>query len=80
MLNDDRTGLISYNEINESMVFVDEQPMYPFEFQKNRILVTGYPSQMYLVEDWAAVKIIPETNPANTYKNNAFLMPGFDAV
>ena len=32
MLNDDSTGLISYNEINESMVFVDEQPMYPFEF------------------------------------------------
>ena len=35
---------------------------------------------MYLIDNWTVAKIIEDPNPANTYKNYAFLMPGFNAV
>jgi len=80
MLNQDGTSLITYNETSESITFIDEQPMYPLEFAKNKLLVTGHPSQMYVIIDWYAVKFISEPNTANIYKNYAFLMPEFDEI
>ena len=53
-------------------------PLYPLEFAKNKLLVTGHPSQMYVIIDWSTVKFISEPNSANIYKNYAFFMPEFD--
>ena len=78
MLNKDGSSLITYNETSESITFIDEQPMYPLEFAKNKLLVTGHPSQMYVIIDWSTVKFISESNSANIYKNYSFFMPGFD--
>ena len=50
---------------------------YPLEFAKNRLLVTGFPSHMYLVEDWCVVKCIADPKATNI-KTYALPMPGFD--
>ena len=55
-------------------------PQYPLEFAKNKLLLTGFPSQMYLVIDWCVVKYIPDPIAANTLKAHAFPLPGFDEV
>ena len=78
MVQQDGSSLTSYNEINESMVFENTIIRYPFEYSKNKMLVTGHPSQMFLVIEWSIVKVIPDTNNSNINKNYAFLMPGFD--
>ena len=52
-------------------------PLYPLEFAKNKLLVTGSPSQMYLVIDWIVTKCIHDPNTANTQKSYAFLLPKF---
>jgi hypothetical protein len=51
MVNKKGTGLITYNESFESMIWQDELPSYTLEYKKNKILVSGHPySQMYLVD------------------------------
>ena len=61
----DSKSLIAYNMSTESTIFKDVAPLYPLEFAKNRLLVTGYPSHMYLVEDWCVKKCIADPNTAN---------------
>ena len=77
-LNKEGTSLIIYNEANESIIYKDEFPFYPLEFAKNRLLVTGTPSHMYLIIDWSSVKCILDSNTANVKKDFAFPMPQFD--
>ena len=71
---------ITYNETTESILFKDEMPLYPLEFAKNKLLVTGTPSHMYLVDDWFVLKCIHDPITENTYKNFAFPLPGFNEV
>jgi len=62
-------------------LFKDEAPGNPLEFAKNKLLVTAdTASHMYLVENWFVIKCIHDPKTANTAKNYAFLLPGFDEV
>lgn len=79
-LNQEGTGLIPYNETTESTLFKDEIPWYPLEFAKNKLLVTGAPSHMYLVDDWCVIKCIFDSVSANTQKTFSFTLPGFNEV
>ena len=79
-LNQEGTSLIPYNEKTESTLFKDEAPGYPLEFAKNKLLVTGFPSHMYLVVDWCVVKCIFDPISANINKIYAFSLPEFDEV
>jgi hypothetical protein len=74
MVNKEGTGLTTYNESFESMIVQDELPNYPLEYKKNKLIVTGEPSQMYHIDDWCIVKCIHDSNTANV-KNFAFPMP-----
>ena len=74
-VNKEGTGLIIYNTATESIIYQDELPNYPLEFAKNKLLVTGFPSHMYLIVDWSIVKCILDSNIANVKKTFAFPMP-----
>ena len=60
------------------MVFKRELPMYLLEYKKNKLLVSGDKTYMYLVDDWDTVILIPDPNSANTLKTFAFPIPDFD--
>ena len=77
MVNNEGTGLIIYNQATESMFFEDEVPVFPLEYIKNKLLVTGFPSHVYLIFDWSTVKCIEDPNMANVYKTYAFTIPCF---
>ena len=77
-VNKEGTGFFIYNAANESIIVEDEFPVYPYEFAKNKLLVTGFPTHMYLIIDWSAVKCILDSNTANIHKTFAFPMPQFD--
>ena len=75
-VNKEGTGLIIYNAANESIVYQDEFPAYPFEFALNKLFVTANPhSHMYLIIDWSSVKCILDSNTANIKKTFAFPLP-----
>ena len=74
-VNKEGTGLILYNEATESIIYKDEFPMYPLEFSKDKLFVTGLPAHMYLIIDWSTVKCILDPNTANIHKTFAFPMP-----
>ena len=42
----------------ESMIFKDEEPSYLVEYAKNKLIVSGFPSHMYVVSEWKDVKVI----------------------
>ena len=73
-VNKEGTGLIIYNAATESIIYEHEFPNYPHEFAVNKLLVTGYPSHMYLIIDWSTVRYIQDLNTADV-KSFAFPMP-----
>ena len=52
--------------------------MYLLEYKKNKLLVCGDPTKMYLVDDWDTVRLVQDPNTANTLKTFAFSIPDFD--
>ena len=52
--------------------------MYVVEFEKNKLLVTGHPSDIYLIIDWIDVKKIENPDMASSSMTYAFLLPYFD--
>ena len=78
MVKQDNTGLVSYNETDESILFIGQKPVYPLEFASNKLLLTVHPSQMYVVNGWSSIKCIPDPNTANIYNGYAFMLPTFD--
>ena len=48
------------------------------EYDKDKLLVTSLPTQMYLVIDWKTVITIKDPNNANTYKTHMFPLPDFN--
>ena len=52
--------------------------MYLLEYKKNKLLVCGDPTDMYLVDDWDTVRLVPDLNSANILKTFAFPIPEFD--
>lgn len=77
-LDQERTGLIPYNETTESTLFKDNAIAYPLEFAKNKLLVTTISSNMYLLDNWYVVKCIFDPISANNYKTYAFPLPEFN--
>ena len=69
--------LEAINQVNESMVFKHELPLFTIEYAKNKMLITSYPSHNYIVKDWQAVSVIPNPESAN-FNFFALPMPGFD--
>ena len=76
--NQDGTSLIPYNETEESVLFKDEQPQFILEYAKNKLLVTGSPHCMYVVQDFSTVMLINDPNTSNVMKTDAFALPQFD--
>ena len=75
MVNEEGTDVITYNELNESMLYKDEFPNFPLEYSPNKLLVTGSDTHMYLVDDWSNVRLIPGTDPLDINKFHAFTIP-----
>ena len=48
------------------------------EYDKDKLLVTSLPTQMYLVFDWKTVIQIEDSNSANTFKTHMFPLPDFN--
>ena len=44
MYNEFKKSLMTYNEDNESIVFKNTIARLPLEIEKNKLLITGYPS------------------------------------
>ena len=79
-MDEDSTKMTIYNQESESILFEGEKPIYTLEFSKNQILVTGSPSQIYLIKEWCFVKCILDPNTANIYKGYAFVIPKFNEL
>ena len=47
------------------------------EFAINELLITGYPSHLYIVKEWQSVKVLLDPNTAN-FKYYVTPLPGFD--
>lgn len=77
-VNENEKCLEPYKQETEAMVFKHGLPMYLLEYKKNKLLVSGDPTHMYLVDDWDTVILIPDPNSANTLKTFAFPIPEFD--
>ena len=77
-LNQDGTSLIPYNETEESVLFKYEQPIFILEYAKNKLLVTGHPHCMYVVQDFSTVMLINDPNTSNIFKTDCFVLPQFD--
>ena len=73
-------GIEPLNQKTESMIFADELPMALVEYVPNKLFITGTPTHMYLVDDWNAesVTVIIDNHPANTFKTQVYLLPGFN--
>ena len=78
MLESEEKSLISYNEAEESILFIGQKPVNTLEFANNKLLLTVHPYQMYVVHDWSSVRCVPDPNTANIYKGYAFMLPTFD--
>ena len=52
--------------------------MYVLEYAKNQLYIAGANTHMYLVKDWQLVQVIFDKEPANNFKTQAALLPGFD--
>ena len=78
MVNEEGTDVITYNELNESMIYKDELPNFPLEYSPNKLLVTGSDTHMYQVDDWSTVRLISGTNPLDINKFHAFTIPQYD--
>ena len=50
--NDDSFSLEIYNQDKNSMIFKDEAPNALFEFALDKLLITQYPANCYIVEEW----------------------------
>jgi hypothetical protein len=57
-LNENEKCLKPYKQETEAMVFKQELPMYLLEYKKNKLLVIGDPTHMYLVDDWEIIILI----------------------
>ena len=77
---DPMDGLDPLNKETESMVFAHELPMAIIEYAKNKLFITGTPTHMYLVDNWEgeSVTVIVDNHPANTFKTQTYLLPGFN--
>ena len=73
-------GLDPLNQVSESMIFHHELPMALIEYAPNKLFITGTPTHMYLVDGWEAssVRVILDNHPANTFKTQVHLLPGFN--
>ena len=77
-VSQDGTSVVPYNEAEESILYKYEIPDFILEYAKNKLLVTGDPHCMYLVDNFSTVKLITDPNTSNIYKTDAFVMPKFD--
>ena len=77
---DDATGLVPYKWKEESILWRDERPRAIVEWGKNKMLITGDPTHMYMVHDWEKVFFIEDEVEENYNKNLAVTMCCFDEV
>ena len=82
-MSHDCASIITYNEKSDSILLKYDKDDYNLEqsvleYARGKLLVTGYFSQAYLIENFDTIKVINETNPNNDKKTDAFLMPQFD--
>ena len=77
---DPMDGIEPLNQETDSIVFSDELPMAPIEYAPGKLFITGTPTHMYLVDDWRSdsVRVIIDNHPANTFKTQVHLLPGFN--
>ena len=48
------------------------------EYDKDKLLVSSLPTQMYLVIDWKTIITIEDPNKTNTFKTHMFPLPNFN--
>ena len=54
--------------------------MFVLEYAENKLLVTGYPLNIYLIINWRWIYEIQNPSMANSFMTYAFVLPNFNDV
>ena len=60
------------------MLVKDEYIGFMIEYADNKMFATGYPTCMFLIDEWNKIRCIQDPNLSNSEKDFCFMLPNFD--